>query len=103
MQVLDLTSIPIVSEHLEGLHGPVIFDEDGLNHVRPSKLETLILDGTKIDDEAMIPLQNLSKLKALHIAETRISRTSNNRLYFARSKERLMTSFVIPQPSSSKR
>ncbi|GAA5883856.1 hypothetical protein JCM16303_007417 [Sporobolomyces ruberrimus] len=70
---LDLTNLPIDSNHLEGLLEPVTFDEDGNDHVLPSRLETLVLDSTRIDDKAMIPLGICRKLKALHVAETRIS------------------------------
>ncbi|GAA5892521.1 uncharacterized protein JCM6883_007386 [Sporobolomyces salmoneus] len=70
---LNLTNIPLDSHHLEGLLEPVTFDEDGNDHVVPSRLETLVLDSTRIDDRAMIPLGICKKLRALHVAETRIS------------------------------
>ncbi|GAA6005025.1 hypothetical protein JCM11491_002312 [Sporobolomyces phaffii] len=72
---LDLTSIPIDAVHLEGLLEAVTFDQNGNDHLLPARLETLVLDSTRIDDRAMIPLGICRKLKALHVAETRISPT----------------------------
>ncbi|GAA5953526.1 hypothetical protein JCM3765_005063 [Sporobolomyces pararoseus] len=74
-KLLDLTSCAIDPGHLEGLLEPVTFDEDGNDHILPAQLETLVLDSTKIDDRAMISLGTCRKLKALHVAETKITPT----------------------------
>lgn len=75
---LNLTNIPVDSYHLEGLLEPVTFDADGGDdHVLPTRLETLVLDSTKIDDRALLSLGTCRKLRALHVAETRITRMSS--------------------------
>ncbi|GAA5927760.1 uncharacterized protein JCM15063_005988 [Sporobolomyces koalae] len=70
-RVLNLTSIPIESWMLEGLAYP---DSNGESEEGfASNLETLVLDSTRIDDEAAQYLSHCKKLKGLHVAETRIT------------------------------
>ncbi|SCV70963.1 BQ2448_3725 [Microbotryum intermedium] len=74
---LDLT-LPLQSHHLEGLETPL--DEEGFpvmsyadeGYTRP-KLQTLILDSSRIDDGASISIGYCHDLRTLHLAETKIS------------------------------
>ncbi|SGY79801.1 BQ5605_C008g05225 [Microbotryum silenes-dioicae] len=74
---LDLT-LPLQSHHLEGLEPPL--DEDGFPSMFPSeegytrpKLQTLVLDSSRIDDKASISIGYCHDLRTLHLAETKIS------------------------------
>ncbi|SCZ98502.1 BZ3500_MvSof-1268-A1-R1_Chr7-1g09181 [Microbotryum saponariae] len=70
---LDLTLL-LQSHHLEGLEPPL--DEDGFpseeGYTRP-KLQTLILNSSRIDDGASISIGYCHDLRTLHLAETKIS------------------------------
>ncbi|KDE09154.1 hypothetical protein MVLG_00867 [Microbotryum lychnidis-dioicae p1A1 Lamole] len=74
---LDLT-LPLQSHHLEGLEPP--WGEDGFPSMFPSeegytrpKLQTLVLDSSRIDDRASISIGYCHDLRTLHLAETKIS------------------------------
>lgn len=70
-QFLDLTLNQFQTHHLDGLLPP----EDGA-FLPPPRLLTLVLDSSKITDEAAPALSMCKDLQALHVAETRISSAS---------------------------
>ncbi|ORY78840.1 hypothetical protein BCR35DRAFT_304833 [Leucosporidium creatinivorum] len=70
---LDLT-ISLQDYHLEGLFPPLAEDgEAGNTSIDPPRLQTLILDSSKITDAAAGPISECHDLRALHVAETKIS------------------------------
>lgn len=78
-KTLDLTS-HITTSHLQGLLPRYEWDVweiyDFPVNDDPPRLEILILDSTKIDDGASVALSYCKQLKALHLAETKISSMS---------------------------
>ncbi|GAA5987423.1 hypothetical protein JCM11641_002286 [Rhodosporidiobolus odoratus] len=76
---LDLT-LPVESYHLEGLLPPLFATEEeedptsasGRSHELP-RLRSLILDSSRITDTAADAVAACTELRALHVAETRIS------------------------------
>lgn len=72
-QYLDLT-LPVESHHLEGLLPP--FEDDaaeGSVAYEPPRVQTLVLDSSRITDEAAGAISACRDLRSLHVAETRIS------------------------------
>ncbi|GAA5948315.1 hypothetical protein JCM3775_004766 [Rhodotorula graminis] len=72
---LDLT-LPVQSHHLEGLLPPLDSDEpadgDAMPY-EPPRLRTLVLNSSRITDDAAGSIAACRELRALHVAETRIS------------------------------
>lgn len=77
------------NHHLDGLFPPI--DEDGEvmppGSYEPPKLVTLLLDSSKITDEAAAAISECRELRELHVAETRISSklnlTTSSSMYIA--------------------
>ncbi|GJN89556.1 hypothetical protein Rhopal_002543-T1 [Rhodotorula paludigena] len=69
---LDLT-LPVESYHLESLLPPLDDDPDALAAYEPPRLRSLVLDSSRITDAAAGPISACRDLRALHVAETRIS------------------------------
>lgn len=71
-QTLDLTcGININSYHLDGLLPPLNGDA-----FQPPRIQHLVLDKTKITDEAAPAISECKDLRALHLAKTKISSSS---------------------------
>jgi hypothetical protein len=67
-------TIPLQDYHLEGLFPPLAEDGSTLDTpIDPPRLQTLILDSSKITDAAAGPISECHDLRALHVAETKIS------------------------------
>jgi hypothetical protein len=75
-QFLDLSNIILANSTTSRLRmadlAALVEDEDGIS--REPKIETLILDGTKVDDEAISVLQYCENLRSLHIANSTVTR-----------------------------
>ncbi|GAA5892302.1 hypothetical protein JCM5296_003230 [Sporobolomyces johnsonii] len=77
---LDLT-LSLESYHLEGLLPPLLpspsdpssSTDPPAPEPAPPRLETLVLDSSRITDDAAGPISACRELQALHVAETRIS------------------------------
>ncbi|BGP39304.1 hypothetical protein JCM10450v2_003256 [Rhodotorula kratochvilovae] len=70
---LDLT-LPVESHHLEGLLPPLEDeDPDAAAAYEPPRLRSLVLDSSRITDAAAGSVAACADLRALHVAETRIS------------------------------
>ncbi|TNY18825.1 hypothetical protein DMC30DRAFT_342156, partial [Rhodotorula diobovata] len=70
---LDLT-LPVQSHHLETLLPPLEGDDpDAAAAYEPPRLRSLVLDSSRIADEAAGSIAACTELRALHVAETRIS------------------------------
>ncbi|GAA6056883.1 hypothetical protein JCM3770_005127 [Rhodotorula araucariae] len=72
-QHLDLT-LPVESHHLEALLPPLEGDDpDAVAAYEPPRLRSLVLDSSRITDAAAGSVAACTELRALHVAETRIS------------------------------
>ncbi|GAA6035875.1 hypothetical protein JCM8097_005751 [Rhodosporidiobolus ruineniae] len=70
---LDLT-LPVESWHLEPLLPPLTDDVSPEDvPYEPPRLQALVLDSSRITDDAAGPISACRDLRALHVAETRIS------------------------------
>ncbi|GAA5906481.1 hypothetical protein JCM6882_004447 [Rhodosporidiobolus microsporus] len=74
---LDLT-LPVESHHLESLLPPISSEEDSsataeTEPYEPPRIRSLVLDSSRITDTAAGPISACRDLRALHVAETRIS------------------------------
>ncbi|KPV72193.1 uncharacterized protein RHOBADRAFT_56015 [Rhodotorula graminis WP1] len=72
---LDLT-LPVQSHHLEGLLPPLDGEDPADGDAKPyeaPRLRTLVLDSSRITDDAAGSIAACRELRALHVAETRIS------------------------------
>ena len=68
-------TLPVESHHLEGLLPP-IEDENDPNpslSYEPPRIQTLVLDSSRITDDAAGAISACHDLRSLHLAETRIS------------------------------
>ncbi|GAA5986577.1 hypothetical protein JCM10908_003807 [Rhodotorula pacifica] len=71
---LDLT-LPVETHHLEGLLPPVMYEDDegDSTSYEPPRLQTLVIDSSRITDAAAGAIGACRDLRSLHVAETRIS------------------------------
>lgn len=75
---MDLT-LPLTDYHLSGLDldSFEVDEREGIPedlYRGPVRLETLILDNSKVTDESAPFIAQCSNLRALHVAETKITR-----------------------------
>lgn len=79
MQYLDLT-LPVESHHLEGLLPLIESEGEPEEAYAPPRIQTLVLDSSRITDDAAGAISACRDLRSLHLAETRISSTCCSRL-----------------------